>query len=122
MSIKLFDSEIKVMEILWELGEVQANVITKRLKDDIGWNINTTYTVINKLEQKGALRKQVVGLRKTLCYALISQEDVQTAELDELVNRFFSGSSVGLFSALANREDLPKDVIEKLRATIEELR
>ncbi|MEG2420001.1 MAG: BlaI/MecI/CopY family transcriptional regulator [Oscillospiraceae bacterium] len=121
MSIKLFDAELKVMEVLWDGGDMPANAITKRLKDEIGWNINTTYTIINKLEQKGALEKKAVSIRKTFCHALISKEEVQVAELDELVNKVFSGSSQNLFAALAGREDLPAEVAKKLRMMIDEM-
>lgn len=46
MEIKLFDSELKVMEVLWERGESKAGELVKILKEETGWNRNTTYTVI----------------------------------------------------------------------------
>lgn len=122
MSIKLFDAELKVMEVLWDGGDMPANAITKRLKDEIGWNINTAYTIINKLERKGALEKKAVSVRKTFCHALITKEEVQVAELDELVNKVFNGSPQNLFAALADREDLPAEVAQKLRMMIDEMR
>lgn len=121
MSIKLFDAELKVMEVLWDGGDMPANAITKRLKDEIGWNINTTYTIISKLEQKGALEKKAVSIRKTFCHALITKEEIQAVELNELVNKVFSGSSQNLFAALAGREDLPEEVAKKLRLMIDEM-
>ena len=57
MGIKLYDSELKVMEILWKEGELTAGHIAKILKEEIGWNRNTTYTVIKKCIEKGADRK-----------------------------------------------------------------
>ena len=45
MEIKLFDSELKVMEVLWERGESKAGELVKILKEETGWNRNTTYTV-----------------------------------------------------------------------------
>ena len=55
MGIKLYDSELKVMEILWKEGELTAGHIAKILKEEIGWNRNTTYTVIKKCIEKGAV-------------------------------------------------------------------
>ena len=49
MSIKLFDSELKVMEVLWREGGMAAGQLAKILKDEIGWNRNTTYTVIKNV-------------------------------------------------------------------------
>ena len=53
MQEKLFDSELKVMEIIWEKGAISAKEISLIAADSIGWNKNTTYTVIKKLEAKG---------------------------------------------------------------------
>ena len=120
--MKLFDAELKVMEVLWESGELPANAITKRLKDEIGWNINTTYTVINKLVEKGAIEKAALSARKTICRPVVTKEEVQAAELDELVNKIFNGSSQNLFAALAGREDLPEEIAKKLQTMIEEIK
>ena len=57
MGIKLYDSELKVMEILWKEGELTAGHIAKILKEEIGWNRNTTYTVIKKCIEKGAVER-----------------------------------------------------------------
>lgn len=57
MGIKLYDSELKVMEILWKEGELTAGQIAKILKEEIGWNRNTTYTVIKKCIEKGAVER-----------------------------------------------------------------
>lgn len=63
MDIKLFDSELKVMEVLWKEGDLPAGQIAKILKEEIGWNRNTTYTVI-KNAWKRARRE---GMSLTLC-------------------------------------------------------
>ena len=55
MEMKLFDSELKVMETLWNAGrDLSAGQIAGILKDETGWNRNTTYTVIKKCIAKGA--------------------------------------------------------------------
>ena len=46
--MKLFDSEWKVMEVLWQDGDTTAKELSLRLADSAGWNKNTTYTVIKK--------------------------------------------------------------------------
>ena len=42
MKHKLFDSELKVMEVLWRGGEMPARDIARVLSESIGWNKNTT--------------------------------------------------------------------------------
>ena len=58
MREKLFDSEAKVMEIIWARGAISAKEISLIAADTIGWNKNTTYTVIKKLETKGFIRRR----------------------------------------------------------------
>ena len=58
MTEKLFDSERKVMEVLWREGDMTAGRLAKILKEEIGWNRNTTYTVIKKCVEKGAIERQ----------------------------------------------------------------
>ena len=55
--MKLFDSEWKVMEVLWQENDRTAKEISLRLADSIGWNKNTTYTVIKKCIDKGAIER-----------------------------------------------------------------
>ena len=40
MSIKLFDSELKVMAVLWREGDCTAKHISDILQEQTGWNIN----------------------------------------------------------------------------------
>lgn len=122
MIVKLFDSEYKVMEILWKNGDTLANDIAKILKEQIGWNVNTTYTVINKLEKKGAIAKRKISTRKTICHSLLNKEDIQADELDGFVKRIFDGSSLSLANALVERDDLPKDVAAGLKALLSDRR
>lgn len=55
--IKLCESELKVMELLWEEGELRAGEIVPILSARVGWNRNTTYTIIKKCVEKGAIRR-----------------------------------------------------------------
>lgn len=52
MEIKLFDSELKVMCVLWREGDKPAKYIAKTLTDELGWNVNTTYTLIKRCIKK----------------------------------------------------------------------
>ncbi len=119
MGIKLFDSELKVMEILWRKGDTTAKEISDILKEEIGWNINTTYTVIKKCVEKGAIERIEPNY---VCHALVSKEQVQNYELNELVDRVFDKDINNLFSALVENKKVSEEVSEKLKNIIEELK
>ena len=69
MEKTLFDSERKVMELIWKEGEVTAKQISLTLRDTIGWNKNITYTVIKKCIQKGFIERLEPNF---VCRALLS--------------------------------------------------
>ena len=115
MAIKLFDSELKVMDVLWKEGDKTAKQISDILKTEIGWNMNTTYTVIKKCIAKGAIERREPNF---LCRALIGKETVQEAETDELIGKLFDGSADKLFAALLGRKKLSEEQIAKLRQIV----
>ena len=116
MKEKLFDSEAKVMEILWEKGSVSAKEVSLIAAQRIGWNKNTTYTVIKKLEAKGYLRREDPGF---ICTPLVTQNQIQKSEATSLVKKVFGGSRKALFSALLEDEPLTEEEISQLRCLIE---
>lgn len=116
MQEKLFDSEAKVMDILWSKGPISAKEISLIAEDAIGWNKNTTYTVIKKLVAKGFIRREEPGF---LCSPLVSQAEMQKVEAKSLLKRVFGGSRKALFSALLEDERLSEAEIEELRKLIE---
>ena len=118
MDIKLFDSELKVIDVLWKQGDTPAREIARALGEELGWNVNTTYTLIKRCISKGAIQRSEPGF---LCHALIPKSAVQEAETDELINKVYDGSADKLFAALLGRKQLSPQQIEKLRQIVGDL-
>lgn len=116
MQDKLFESEAKVMEIIWAKNPISAKEISMIAAETIGWNKNTTYTVIKKLEAKGFIQRQDPGF---ICTPLVSQNQMQKVEAVSLVKKMFGGSRKALFSALLEDEPLSEEEISALRDLIE---
>ena len=117
MDGKLFDSELKVMGVLWREGEATAKHIYDVLAEEVGWNMNTTYTLIKRCIKKGAVERREPNF---LCRPLVSREAVQAAETDELVGKLFDGSVDKLFAALVGRRRLSAEQLERLREIVGE--
>ncbi len=117
-NIKLFDSELKVMDILWKEGIVPAKYVADRLTQELGWNKNTTYTLIKRCMKKGAIERTEPNF---MCHALIAKEDVQETETNELINKIYDGSVDKLFAALLGRKKLSIEQIEKLKQIVDSL-
>ena len=118
MAIKLFDSELKVMEVLWKEGDRTAKQISEILGESIGWNVNTTYTVIKKCVAKGAIARTEPNF---MCRALISREAVQADEAEALMGKLFDGSPDLLFASVLGGKKLSKSQIDRLRRWIDEM-
>ena len=119
MDTKLFDSERKVMEVLWEAdAPLTAKEIAAKLNDIVGWNKNTTYTVIKKCIDKGAIQRREPNFQ---CFPLVRREEVQAAAAVELVDKVFDGSASLLFASLLSGRQLPPEEVQRLRALIDEL-
>lgn len=118
MDMKLFDSELKVMDVLWRNGDCTAKYISDVLKEEVGWNMNTTYTLIKRCIKKGAIERSEPNF---MCHALIAKETVQEAETNELIDKIYDGSADKLFAALLGRRRLSKEQIDRLREIVGEL-
>ena len=115
---KLFDSELKVMDVLWDEGDVAAKHVAERLKEEIGWNKNTTYTLIKRCIAKGAVERREPGY---ICHALVDRKQVQRAETDELIQKLYAGSVDKLFAALLDRKEVSAEQISRLKDIVKEL-
>ena len=116
MNEKLFDSEAKVMEIIWAKAPISAKEVSLIAAETIGWNKNTTYTVLKKLEAKGFIRRDEPNF---ICTPLVSRSQMQKSEADSLLKKMFGGSRKALFSALLEDEPLTDEEISELRKLIE---
>lgn len=118
MEVKLFDSELKVMDVLWREGDTAAKRVAEILSQEVGWNRNTTYTLINRCIKKGAVERMEPHF---VCRALVAKEAVQEAETNELVNKVYDGSIDKLFASLLSRKKLSAEQIQHLRDIVGEL-
>jgi predicted transcriptional regulator len=118
MTIKIFDSELKVMEVLWKEGDLTAGQLVKILKAQTGWNPNTTYTVIGKLIDKGAIERYGSNFS---CKALIPKEQVRQHEATELIGKLFDGSAEVFLSAFLSGKELSLEEIDRLKQLVERL-
>ena len=119
MEVKVFDSELKVMEALWKDGDLTAGQIAKILKEQAGWNRNTTYTVIGKLIDKGAVERYGDNFS---CKAMITKAEVQQYEAKELLGKLFDGSGSAFLSAFISGGELPTEEISRLKQIVEALK
>lgn len=111
---KIFESEYRFCLILWEQEPVKSAELARICKEQLGWSKTTTYTVIKRLSDRGVLKNE-----DTIVSSLISKEEAQLNELDELVEKKFEGSLPAFIAAFARRQELSEDEIAEIRRMID---
>ena len=104
---KIFESEYRFCLILWEHDPVTTTELVKLCQAQLGWKRTTTYTVIKRLGERGVLKNQ-----DGLVTALISKEEAQVSEIDELMEKKFQGSLPAFLAAFARRQSLTEEEVE----------
>lgn len=112
---KIFESEYRFCLILWEHEPVNSTRLVELCKSQLGWSKATTYTVIRRLSERGVLKNENATVT-----ALISKEQAQEAELDELVEKTFEGSIPAFIAAFSRSKRLSAEEASQLRALIDQ--
>ena len=111
--MRLHEGELNVMELLWSNKVLAAKDISKIIKEYIGWEKNTTYTVIKRLIDKGAISREDPGF---LCRARVTKKDVQEIETKALLSKVFNGSlTTFIIEYLGNCRLTTEQIIELQR-------
>lgn len=111
---KIFESEYRFCLILWEHEPVKSTELVKLCQEELGWKKATTYTVIKRLAERGVLKSE-----DAVVTSLVSREEAQTAELDELVEKTFGGSLPAFIAAFGRQQKLSDAQLNELQELID---
>ena len=111
---KICESEYRFCLILWENEPIKSTELAKLCKEKLGWSKTTTYTVIKRLCERGVIQNE-----NTIVTSIVSKEEAQLSELDEMVDKKFEGSLPAFIAAFGRRQSLSDAEIEEIRRIIE---
>ena len=114
---KVFESEYRFCLILWEHEPVRSSELVSLCREQLGWKPTTTYTVIKRLSERGVLVNENSVVR-----ALVTKDDVQAAEIDELVEMKFGGSLPAFIAAFAKNRRFSKTELDEVQRMIDSFR
>ena len=114
MAPKIFESEFRFCMILWDHEPVRSMELAKLCKEQLGWSKTTTYTVIKRLSDRGVVKNE-----NAVVTSLVSRQEAQASEIDELVEKKFSGSLPAFVAAFASRKDISEEELDALQAMID---
>lgn len=114
---KVFESEYRFCEILWENEPVTSTELVRLCSEKLEWKKSTTYTVIRRLSERGILKSE-----NAVVTSLVSREDIQSAESAEIVERTFSGSLPRFIAAFTRKKSLSGQELDEIQKIIDSYR
>lgn len=114
MAPKIFESEYRFCLILWREEPISSAQLAKICKEELGWSRTTTYTVIKRLTDRGVLKNE-----NSMISSLVSKEEIQASEIDEMMEKTFEGSLPAFIAAFAKRQKLSDADIAEIQRIIE---
>ena len=114
---KIFESEYRFCLILWEHEPVTAVELVKLCLAELGWKRTTTYTVIKRLGERGVLKNENGSIT-----SLVSKDEVQASEINELVDKKFEGSLPAFVAAFTRHQKLSEKELDEVQEMINRIR
>ncbi|MDE6950054.1 MAG: BlaI/MecI/CopY family transcriptional regulator [Lachnospiraceae bacterium] len=111
---KIFESEYRFCLILWEHEPIKSKELVKLCEKYLGWKSTTTYTVIKRLSERGILKNE-----NTIVTSLVSKDEIQEAEMEELIEKKFEGSLPAFIAAFCRHKKLSEEKMDELKKLIE---
>ena len=114
---KVFESEYRFCLILWEHEHIKSSELVKLCKEQLGWKPTTTYTVIKRLSERGVVQND-----HTVVTSLVSKDQVQAAEIQEMVDKTFEGSLPAFIAAFTKHQKISDAELDAVQEMIDRYR
>ena len=114
---KVFESEYRFCLILWEREPIKSSELVTLCKEQLGWKPTTTYTVIKRLSERGVLKNE-----NTIVSSLVSKDEVQASEINEMVEKTFEGSLPAFIAAFTKHQKISEKEIDEVQKMIDRFR
>ncbi|MCL2379133.1 MAG: BlaI/MecI/CopY family transcriptional regulator [Defluviitaleaceae bacterium] len=115
MNMRISDSELEVMRILWREGRAMPFAeIRAELETKTGWKKTTIQTLILRLRDKGVITAH--NNYVTLYSTNVTQDEFVKSEGKTIINKLFGGSAKNLVAALCRDGELDENDIDDLKA------
>lgn len=114
---KVFESEYRFCLILWEHAPIKSSELVNLCREQLGWKPTTTYTVIKRLSDRGVLKNE-----NTIVSALVTKDEVQAAQINEMVEKTFEGSLPAFIAAFTKHQKISEEEVDAVQQMIDRYR
>lgn len=117
-SKKLTDTELELMNILWEINEGTVNEVMEKLPPNRDLAYTSVSTILRILEQKQILKTRKEG-RGHSYIPILKKTDFESSTLQHVINNVFAGAPVALVRQLINSAHIKEQELEEIKKLIE---
>lgn len=114
---KIHESEYRFCLILWANEPIKASELVKLCQKQLGWKRTTTYTVIKRLCERNILKNE-----NGMVTSIVSKEEAQEYEIEELVDKKFEGSLPAFLAAFTRHQKLSEKDLDEVQDMIDRMR
>jgi predicted transcriptional regulator len=102
---------------MWEHEPIKTTELVELCKEKLGWKPTTTYTVIKRLSERGVLENN-----NKIITSIVSKDEIQAAEINEMVEKTFEGSLPAFVAAFTKHRNISKKELDEVQAMIDRYR
>lgn len=116
--MKLSNLELEVMRLIWREKEAVVPDLHATLAKERDISYATVKTIVNRLEEKGAIQRIRTYGRTILYGPLIKERDMAHPIVKDVLRQLFAGEARPLISHLLKVEELSVEDLEYLESQI----
>ena len=117
--VKLSQPQIELMKVLWAGGKLSVNEVHQQLNQAKPLAPTTVATMLKRLEEKDIVGFEKSG-RQHLYYAQVSEAEVQSSMLGNLLDHLFNGQPDALVHHLVDQESVSQADLKKIKALLDQ--
>ena len=120
MTLKPTESELEIMQILWESGPLTVRKVNDQLNAQRRVGYTTTLKIMQIMTEKGLLVRDTEKRSHIYAPTLLPGE-VQTTILDHIVKTVFKGSRSNLVMQALGNHQTSSEELEEIRVLIQKI-
>lgn len=120
-NIKPTESELEILQVLWEKGHASVRDVHETLADtkDVGYT--TTLKLMQIMHEKGIVTRNDSS-RTHIYKAIINKETTQNTIVGKMIKNLFGGSSSQLVMQALGNHKISKKEIEQIQSLLNNLK
>jgi BlaI family penicillinase repressor len=120
MEIKPTESELEILQIIWEKGQCTVRDVHEVLEKTKDAGYTTTLKLMQIMHDKGLVERDTTA--KTHLYkALITREQAQNTALDKIISTVFKGSASQLIMQALSSKKSSKEELDMIKEYLTKL-